>query len=281
MTQETATTETAPSSVPEDVGAETVPAPATETQQPESTTAEPEQEKPVEESWDTAYERYKEHPDFRAFLEREQKVQHRHGQVEGQKREAGQRNQLLAHLAQANEGMEGLNETLKELQETGTIDRKTLEGALKRYAPQLASLPAWADEVKESTRVTGVKQGALQFFYAAVSHPDVNSPDLFEKYGRRFLDEWEIDKGSEAFGDFMADAVKAAKDSAAKPLRTRIAKLEADLEAAKAGVRGGAGPGATVGAGGNSSRGTYAERLARGETISPEEIDKMTHSLLS
>jgi len=224
----------------------------------------PPTEEPVEapaelEVWDSAHERYRETPEFKSWYERETEQSRRQGHIEGQRREAGKRQEVMATLSQIDPAIRGLNASLKKAVDSGMIDAEELSAALAQN-PGLVALTSFTEQAKTQAGDESAKVNVARAIAKMAAHPSIGNKELGAKFAERFMDEWSYDNGEHAFTSFVEDAVKAARTQAREPLEKQIRQLKAELEKAKASGNDGKGP-ATAQASPSSSGLTYRQMM--------------------
>lgn len=206
-------------------------------------------------AWD--FESWKDHDGFKEWRERELKTTRREAHIEGQQREAGQRQQTIQTLQQVDAGINAVNRFLKKALDEGTLDGDTFNEALRANAPAWQALAQWNQERQQQTFL----QGGMIGLTAAVEviAKQVGDEKLLATYADpqkgRIAREWTYDQGEDAIQDFISDVRKKIEaDIADKHYKRGLADgRKGTVEAAKAESRNGQGPSTTEGSAGGGT----------------------------
>lgn len=119
--------------------AQEVEEPSAEQATPDSPEGQQEEATPEEPKWESEYERWKEHPEFKDFIDTREQDARKQGQI----REAGQRNQLWKHIDETAQTVipevRALNQTLQQIADSGGPGvAQAISQAFEKHAPALA-----------------------------------------------------------------------------------------------------------------------------------------------
>jgi hypothetical protein len=167
--------------------------------------------------------------------------------------------------------MDRLNDMLAE----SGLDEASLNRALQRNAPQLGVFKNWNEQQKmqvaiegvvgpEGKPVGGIKNAVMGLMH--IMSQSIGDPDMGSNYAARFQREFRVDKGNEAYADFVADYNKKLRKEAEAPLKKKIADLETQIAGGKVASRKDGPDTAQKGGGGK----TDAERMLDPNTSTEE-----------
>lgn len=181
------------------------------------------------------------------------------------------------HWEEARKGIAALRSQLGRLRADGEVSDRTLVELLEAH-PEWQAAIKWVDDdmSKEATQ-RGVRQGqdigvaaTLQHFFSH-AEPTVRDKYVFQiqtsnpaQLADAFVDEFTKAAHERGYNEGYKKGLKDSKQAGAE-----TGKAEARQK----------GPGFSP-AGATGTKGSYKERLSRGETLSSQEIDAMTRELV-
>ena len=209
--------------------------------------------------WADTKERLKDNEDYKA----DQKRDHRQARRQGVASVTEQSDRSIQASGEAWQAVTGLNETLKEMQESGTVSRKDLESALQNSG--LNSLSAFTDDQRSGVLNQGITSGlgAIVLALGESKYIDTEAAqqvavDLTNDAMKGLIPslrpnaEGKVDITAviKSLNDYTTDLFDPMAAKIRAPLEKENATLRAEIDAFKAGRTESPSSAAMVGGGG-------------------------------